>query len=268
MVRAGYTHLAPGTLRSVSGANVEPRSLIQGAVAPLRAPVTVLLTLLGVVACGSTAHRVSSVAVPDHVLAPSCQQGDPKACQKACDDGHATSCVEAGRNAELGLDGLRSGVAATAYYRRACELGSLDGCYNAGYSLEVGLNGRKDVGCALAMYRMACDAGHGRACMAAGMVHATGSEHVEQDLEASQAAYQKGCALGYAPACKFVKSQGAASTTVPPNAPSASASAAPSASASAASSAPDAAPSTSSVPVGAATTPPAPPAAPGPPATP
>lgn len=185
-----------------------------------------------VVACASTQQKVSSVAVADHVLASSCQQGNTQSCQQACDDGHPPSCVEAGRNAELGLDGYKSGITATAYYRRACDLGHLDGCYNAGYSLEVGLAGRKDVGCAVAMYKLACDSGHGRACMAAGMIHSTGSEHVDQDLPAAALEFQKGCALGYAPACKLVKPAVALPPPSPSVAPSVSPSVAPSASAS------------------------------------
>ncbi|MBK7401825.1 MAG: sel1 repeat family protein [Myxococcales bacterium] len=194
----------------------------------VRRLLPVLAVVCGlVVACASTQQKVSSVAVADHVLASSCQQGNTQSCQQACDDGHPPSCVEAGRNAELGLDGYKSGITATAYYRRACDLGHLDGCYNAGYSLEVGLAGRKDVGCAVAMYKLACDSGHGRACMAAGMIHSTGSEHVDQDLPAAALEFQKGCALGYAPACKLVKP----AVALPPPAPSVSV--APSASASA-----------------------------------
>ena len=175
-----------------------------------------------VLGCSEPHRKIASVAVTEHALATACLQASNDACLRACDDGHAPSCVEAGRNAELGLDTIKSGFNATGYYRRACELGSLEGCYNSAYALEVGLNGRKDVGCALALYKSTCEAGHARSCMAAGMIYAVGSALVDQNPEAARASFQRGCDLGYAPACKAIpKTAPKVPTTVAPSASSA-----------------------------------------------
>jgi hypothetical protein len=117
------------------------------------------------------------------------------ACERACRDGAATSCVTAGN-----LDSSAAHPDAERQlrvYARACSLGNVLGCTNYGATLRLGHRDPAQLACAARLFALACDHAEAYGCAMLGGAYAMG-EGVPRDGSKALEALLKGCKRGLA----------------------------------------------------------------------
>ncbi len=169
-----------------------------------------------------------------------CAKGDAKACDRACESGHAASCaalgkrlytgdgvaidqtrgVELSRRACLAPEAKGCGTLAGAYekgrgglakddkraaelYQRGCDGGDLGACAALGRAIENGFGGLpKDPKKAVALYQRSCDGGELRGCSSLGYEYETGAGGLAKDPKRGVELYRRACDGGEMHGCQ------------------------------------------------------------------
>lgn len=120
---------------------------------------------------------------------------------KACQGGHATSCVAGGELRYQALGVSRDVDAAAALFEKACDAGEPTGCNDLG----IVLADRKEGAKAASYYQKACNDKVVLGCVGLGLLTRDG-RGVKKDPGAAKALFQKACKGGVSVGCKLADS--------------------------------------------------------------
>lgn len=90
-------------------------------------------------------------------------------------------------------------------FRAACASGEVYGCLHAEMLAAEDAGAPRDPERALAHWRRACVASDPRACAFVGLIYEDGPDDLARDTDKSLEAMNRGCRLGSAYACEWVK---------------------------------------------------------------
>jgi len=151
---------------------------------------------LGVVSAGLLALVVGLLAWSFHSRVQ-CTPDRPDGCDRSCERGDASACVNLGILLELGERVDRDLGRAEVLYARACDLRQPAGCYNQG-RLQAAVGDPAAAERALALYERACDGSVGVGCGEAGRLL---PRKDRVSLERVATHFTRGCDLGDDTSC-------------------------------------------------------------------
>jgi TPR repeat protein len=128
--------------------------------------------------------------------------------EKACRLGEALGCANLGHMFERGEGVVRDRGRARDLYRAACASGEVYGCLHEEMMVAVDAGVSKDPQRALGYWQRACVAADARACAFVGVMYEDGADDRTRETSKSLDAMSRGCRLGNAHACAWVKEHG------------------------------------------------------------
>jgi TPR repeat protein len=125
--------------------------------------------------------------------------------ERACHLGEELGCANLGHMFERGEGVVRDRARAGDLFRAACASGEIYGCLHAEMLAAEDAGAPRDPQRALAYWRRACAAADPRACAFVGVIYEDGPDDLTRDTDKSLDAMNRGCRLGNAYACEWVK---------------------------------------------------------------